>query len=339
MNTQIEPLVSVVTPVYNGERYLADCIESVLAQTYKNWEYIIVNNCSTDRSPEIIKSYAEKDGRIHLYNNKEFVNVIENHHIAFQNISPHSKYCKVVHADDWLFPECIEKMVAIAERNPSVGIVGAYRLDGVWVNLGGLPYPSNVVPGHQICRNTLLGGPYVFGSPTSLLIRSDIIRNREMFYDETNFSNHADTAACYEVLQNSDFGFVHQVLTYTRRHGEAQNTFDRKMYTNLGAILMILKKYGPIYLNREEYEQCLKKGMERYYRFLGRNALRNRGENFWDYHRNVLEEIGYPLNRMQLIKGLFSEAADILIYPIKNVGEALKVMWEDRRRQTSNSGR
>ena len=45
-----EPLVSVVTPVYNGDKYLADCVESVLKQTYQNWEYVIVNNCSTDRT-------------------------------------------------------------------------------------------------------------------------------------------------------------------------------------------------------------------------------------------------------------------------------------------------
>ncbi|MGN6463049.1 MAG: glycosyltransferase family 2 protein [Pseudolabrys sp.] len=48
MNQQQEPLVSLVTPVYNGETYLRDCIESALSQTYKNFEYIIINNCSND---------------------------------------------------------------------------------------------------------------------------------------------------------------------------------------------------------------------------------------------------------------------------------------------------
>ena len=50
--------VSVVTPVYNGANYLAECIESALAQTHKNLEYLIVNNCSTDRSQDIAKGYA-----------------------------------------------------------------------------------------------------------------------------------------------------------------------------------------------------------------------------------------------------------------------------------------
>ena len=56
-----EPLVTVLTPVYNGEDFLAQCIESILAQDYRNFEYIIVNNCSKDRTLEIAQSYAEKD--------------------------------------------------------------------------------------------------------------------------------------------------------------------------------------------------------------------------------------------------------------------------------------
>ena len=144
-------MVSVITPVYNAEKYLAECIESVLAQTYENWEYIIVNNCSTDGSLEIIRRYADKHKRILLHNNKEFVSAIENHHIAYRQISSESKYCKVVHADDWLFPECLEKMVAIGEKYPAAGIVGSYRLEGAWVSLDGLPYPSHVTPGREIC--------------------------------------------------------------------------------------------------------------------------------------------------------------------------------------------
>src|SRR5262245_9335007 len=112
---QMQPPVSVLTPVYNGENYLAECIESVLAQSYQNWEYIIVNNCSTDRSLEIAQSYAQKDARICIRNNRTLVGVSENHNIAVGQISPASKYCKVVHADDWLFPECIMEMVKVAE--------------------------------------------------------------------------------------------------------------------------------------------------------------------------------------------------------------------------------
>ena len=110
MNTKIksknDPLVSIVTPLYNSEEYLTECIESVLAQTYSNWEYVIVNNCSTDRSREIACGYAEKDKRIRITDNDVFLNSIQNQNNALCKISADSKYCKVLHTNDWLFPEC-----------------------------------------------------------------------------------------------------------------------------------------------------------------------------------------------------------------------------------------
>ena len=66
MDRASQPLVSIVTPVYNEAEYLAECIESVLAQSYQNWEYTIVDNCSKDGSAEIARHYAGKDRRIRL---------------------------------------------------------------------------------------------------------------------------------------------------------------------------------------------------------------------------------------------------------------------------------
>ncbi|MFZ1974630.1 MAG: glycosyltransferase family 2 protein, partial [Candidatus Acidiferrales bacterium] len=60
------PLVSIVTPAYNEENYLAECVESVLAQTYTNWDYTIVNNCSTDATLAIAQKYAAGDPRIRV---------------------------------------------------------------------------------------------------------------------------------------------------------------------------------------------------------------------------------------------------------------------------------
>ena len=122
MSTSKQPLVSVVTPVYNGATDLAQCIESVLAQTYPHWEYIIVNNHSTDGTLEIAERFARMDERIHVYSNDALLDIIANHNRAYGLISPVSAYCKVVSADDWLFPECLARMVGLAEASPSVGM-------------------------------------------------------------------------------------------------------------------------------------------------------------------------------------------------------------------------
>jgi glycosyltransferase involved in cell wall biosynthesis len=222
MTVREQPLVTVATPVYNGAEFLARCIESVLAQTYESYEYLIVNNCSTDGTLDIALSYAKKDSRIRVHDNDRFLGVIENHNLAFRLISPTSKYCKVVSADDFIFPECLARMVEVAEANPSVGFVGSYLIVGKQVQGAGLEYERRIVPGREICRATLLGGPYVFGSPTTLLYKADLLRKTDAFYPNNN--PHADTSACYKWLEHYDFGFVHQVLSYAQIHAASQTS-------------------------------------------------------------------------------------------------------------------
>ena len=130
MSAGSQPLVTVLTPVYNNAEYLAECIESVLAQTYANWEYVIVNNCSTDGTLEIARRYAARDARIRVHDNDTFLGAEANHNLAMRQLSAGSRYCKLVFADDWLFPRCLEDMVAVAERHPSAAMVGCYGLDG-----------------------------------------------------------------------------------------------------------------------------------------------------------------------------------------------------------------
>lgn len=302
-----EPLVSVVTPVYNGERFLAECIESVLAQDYGNWEYVIANNCSTDRTSEIADRYSAKDSRIRLVNDEEFLPLIANWNRALRHIDAGSRYCKVVHADDLLLEGCLRKMVEVAEAHSSVGIIGAYRIDGDRVNLDAIPYPRSMMNGREVCRRRLLGKPDVFGSPTSLLIRSDLISSRQSFYEETEL--HADTAVCFDLLEQADFGFVHQVLTYTRLHEEAVTSGARAMGTQKASQFTRLLKYGPRYLERQEFRRRYRVLSRRYYRMLALKLLyglfdrevRKGSKKFWAYHRSALAQHGHRLSRVKVL--------------------------------------
>jgi glycosyltransferase involved in cell wall biosynthesis len=299
MKLNPEPFVSIVTPLYNAEKYLIECIESVLAQTYNNWEYVIVNNCSTDESFEIAQTYAKKDKRIRIHNNEKFLEIIPNWNHALDQISLQSVYCKIVHADDWLYPECVERMVELAEANPSIGIVSSYRLDEDRVNGEGLPCTKNVFSGRDICRRTLLEKDYFFGSPTTLLFPSDLIRKNSPFYKEDYF--HADNEVCYRILKNADFGFIHQVLSYTRRHNETNTMFTRRINTFILEDLMILKHHGPFYLSEEEFKQKLKWRLDRYYRYLGGSLIKKKGKEFWQYHRKGLKQIDHPMSTVRLL--------------------------------------
>ena len=166
-----KPLVSVVTPVYNGEKYLAECIESVINQSYRHWEYIIVNNCSTDGTLQLIERYTKNEPRIRVFNNLSFVDAIDNHNIALRYISPSSEYCKVLQADDWLFPQCLDMMVMQARRYPSSGIIGSYVLWDNHVGSDGLLPTIHFLSGKEICRLTLL--KEIYGSITCFFQKMD----------------------------------------------------------------------------------------------------------------------------------------------------------------------
>ena len=119
------------------------------------------------------------------------------------------------------------------------------------------------------------------------MIRSECVRRSDNFYDERRFARHADTAACYKVLREWDFGFVHQLLTYTRRPDEALTSFSLKVNSHLAEGLAMLMKYGPIYLDRAECEQALRQWKKGYRRFPGRSMLQRRGKPFCDYYKTM----------------------------------------------------
>jgi len=322
------PLISVITPVYNGADFLPECIESVLSQTYANFEYIIVNNCSTDATLEIAQSYAKTDNRVRVYSNEKFVGVIENHNIAFRKISANSKYCKVVSSDDLIFPDCLSQLASIAELYPSVGIVGSYQLSGggpdwsQWrVRWDEVPYPHPVIMGREICRTRLLGGPYVFGTPTSLLYRSDLVMEQQSFYP--NSTAEADTSACYQCLKSTDFGFVHQVLSYERVHQIRVTTTSQLRNAYLGSNIGDILTYGPLYLTKAEIDSRLHQLLESYYAFLAGSILNFRDQEFWGYHRARLKELGYPLDNLRLCKALALKLMDLLLNPKETVEKIL----------------
>jgi glycosyltransferase involved in cell wall biosynthesis len=329
--TSSQPLVSVLTPVYNGERYLAECIESVLGQSYENWEYIIVNNCSTDRTLDIATKYAREDPRVRIVNNTEFVSALRNHNIALTLMSPLSRYCKFIQADDLLFPTCLSQMVELAEMHPSVGIVTSYQLIDSWVRCDGLPYPSTVVPGTEVCRKYLLGEDrLLFGNMSSFLVRADIVREQTPFLNEKQLC--ADTEVYFSILGRHDFGFVHQVLTFRRITEEALSSFcERHNYWTI-AVLYLAMTYGSKYLTPEEHEKCLRDTIAEYYRCQGHELFRLREKSFWQYHRKMMKELGMSFSNARVLKGAMAEAARVLFEPVKAVGRQVRYVRNGQAR-------
>jgi glycosyltransferase involved in cell wall biosynthesis len=333
MTTTPQPLVSIVTPVYNEAEYLSQCIESVLGQTHENWQYTIVDNCSSDGSRDIAHRYAARDSRIRVHENQQFHAVLANHNAALRQISPASKYCKMVFADDWIFPECLARMIAVAEEHPSVGLVSAYCLQGQEVTCTGLPYSTRVLSGREICRQHLLNELYVWASANTVLYRADLVRSRDPFFNEAN--THADTEACFELLKGCDFGFVHQVLTFTRVRSQSLTTVSTDLQTNLGGRLRILLAHGPAYLTGPELDLCVDRHLSEYYRYLGKNVFLGRDREFWSYHRQAFAETGLGFSRARLVRAALANLRDAVLCP----RDTIEKLMSKRNRASRARGR
>ena len=111
------PKVSVLTTVFNREKYLEACIESVLQSTFQDWELIIVDDQSRDNSVEIAQSYAENDSRIHLHVNPINLGDYPNRNYAASLAK--GKYIKFLDADDLIYPNGLEVMVKTMEEYPN----------------------------------------------------------------------------------------------------------------------------------------------------------------------------------------------------------------------------
>jgi glycosyltransferase involved in cell wall biosynthesis len=116
-----EPLISVLIPVYNHERYIGKAIESVLQQSYRNIEVIISDDCSSDRSREIIREYAAADERIIVLDNKINLGICGNFNQLFDKAA--GEYIAFFSGDDIMLPGKLERQLAILRADPRIAVV------------------------------------------------------------------------------------------------------------------------------------------------------------------------------------------------------------------------
>lgn len=118
-----ESLVSVLMPVYNSEKFLSESIKSILSQTFENFEFLILDDGSTDRSLKIVQKFSEQDGRIKVFKNEKNLGVVESRNKLI-NLST-GKYIAWIDSDDIAMPQRLEKQAKFLNAFPDIGMVGA----------------------------------------------------------------------------------------------------------------------------------------------------------------------------------------------------------------------
>lgn len=172
--------ISVVIPVFNTEKYLKKCIDSIINQTIKDIEVICVNDCSTDNSLEILKNFAKKDTRIKIIDLKENKGVSNARNLGIDQSK--GQYIVFVDDDDWVSPNYLENLVAQADENCVV-------LSNLVAVGDDKTTPENHFISNAYVRNagqknlTLFKTRSFFSSPVGKIIPRNVIGSNRFFSD------------------------------------------------------------------------------------------------------------------------------------------------------------
>ena len=170
-----QPLVSVIMPVYNCERFLTEAIESVISQSYQNWELLIVDDGSKDKSVPIIESYVEKDSRIRLYKNESGEHgpgIARNY--GMEHIS--GKYTYFIDSDDWIEKDLLQDTVTLAEKTNADIVPFGFVIEdnGKQIKKPLKPCGNFEFQDFKSIANEIVRGTW---SECHELIRSDLLQN------------------------------------------------------------------------------------------------------------------------------------------------------------------
>ena len=221
------PKVSICIPNYNYGRFIGDAIQSALEQTYKNFELIIVDNCSTDNSEEVIKSFS--DPKIRFYKNDRNIGLTRNWNTCLS--LARGEYITLLHADDELTPNSIEKRVGILDKNPNVGLVysSCIFIDGKGAVTGEFyPYDRGYIMRGEDEFKRLVIHDYI--SVATVMVRKKCYEALGDFSEE--YAYCTDWGMWLRIALNYNMSFIYEPLGYYRRHGASGtgfNLLNRKM--------------------------------------------------------------------------------------------------------------
>ncbi len=197
------PRVSVCIPAYNAAAYLREAMVSVLEQSYRDFEIVVVDNCSTDQTATIVDQISkDSNGCVRYFKNENNIGLVPNLNRCLTHAR--GQYIKFLCADDMLLPGCIETMVASLEANPSVTLVACARqlVDAGGYKLGVRQYASDdiLVRGDRVITRCLFGGNYI-GEPSAVMFRrADVERGfRE------DMPQLSDIDMWFQLLEKGDF--------------------------------------------------------------------------------------------------------------------------------------
>jgi glycosyltransferase involved in cell wall biosynthesis len=246
------PPVSVIMPVYNGERYVAKAIESVLYQTHQDFEFIIVNDGSTDRTPEILDGYAIRDGRIRVIHQ---TNMDQPASLNRALAEAQNTWVAVLDADDVCMPHRLETQLRALQRLPAVRVLGAYaiRIDERGKEIGMMtPRPTTLAEYEELIAR---GDNITLVHPSAMMHRPTIL---SLGGYDPDFGPAADSELWSRVADNHVVMSLPEPLLYYRSHSASMSAtrfFEQRLMLRWLQVRQHARRRGRPEPTLEEYKK------------------------------------------------------------------------------------
>jgi len=202
------PKISVIMPVYNGEKYLKEAIDSILNQTYADFELLLINDASTDHTENVINSY--NDDRIVYIKNEKNLGLIKTLNKGLDLAK--GEFIARMDQDDISLPERFEKQIAVFEKNPEIGVCGTWftpLINNILIDKKTLKHPE-----HSETIKIAMLGYCALGHPT-IMLRRNMIKN--LRYD-TDYQAAEDYELWTRLSRNTKLYNVQESLLHYRFH-------------------------------------------------------------------------------------------------------------------------
>lgn len=214
------PMVSVLTTAFNREKYIGECIKSVLNSSFRDWEMIIVDDCSSDHSVSIAREYEKQDARIKVYVNEKNLGDYPNRNMAASFAT--GKYLKYLDADDIIYPYSLSIMAEVMERHPETALGLSFNvIDDLQ------PYPQ-LVSSHDAVYSFFKGRNILGVGPSAAIIRRDAFEEVGGFSGKQYIGDSElwlNLASGYPVVK------LQPALVWWRQHEGQQMFMEKKDLT------------------------------------------------------------------------------------------------------------
>ncbi|GEO04026.1 hypothetical protein AAE02nite_16900 [Adhaeribacter aerolatus] len=245
------PAVSVLVPTYNNAQFLDETIQSVLNQSFPDFELIIVDNQSTDNTQEVVEAYLT-DSRVKYYKNASNLGMVGNWNKCLEYAQ--GTYIKYLCSDDKFHPDLLQKFVAVMEQYPQVAIVSSYReYFGQKRFKPELPPFTGLRPGKEIIYKSLQDWNWI-GEPTTVMFRRSGLQVGQF---KTDYKYFPDWDMWLRLLTTGDCYMIPETLSYFRLHPNQVTALVMQNLSNIFEeyyLFKAIKEQNEYKINFQEFD-------------------------------------------------------------------------------------